>query len=77
MLIVDCFKTLSSLYVIEVSTCLPLTSPSYVLVCSLPQADNAMIQINVTTIKNDVIQKFKFVIFFEDMSFLSGFLTKF
>lgn len=57
MLIVDCFKTLSSLYVIEVSTCLPLTSPSYVLVCSLPQADNAMTQTNATTINEHNFSK--------------------
>ena len=42
---------------IEVSTCLPLTSPSYVLVCSLPQADNAMIQTNATTINEHNFSK--------------------
>ena len=80
MLIVDCFKTLSSLYVIEVSTCLPLTSPSYVLVCSLPQADNAMTQTNATTINEHNFSKsvafFRYLYYKEIITFTKMMLFK-
>ena len=65
---------------IEVSTCLPLTSPSYVLVCSLPQADNAMTQTNATTINEHNFSKsvafFRYLYYKEIITFTKMMLFK-